>query len=406
MMGGMNGGQRLAAQVARRPALDALRLVVVLGLIFFHSALVFDANDDFYVKNSETTEVTTVLAGLGVVWAMPLLFVVAGIGSRYSMRRRGRSGFARERLLRLGVPLVFATLTIVPVPQYLRLRAADPGYAESYPRFLLRFFDVQVSPADVPFLLQGEHFETGHLWFVVLLLTFSLLLAAAAGRVPAMTGRLAAAVSRPGVILLPGLPVAAVCAVRMEEGLGAWSRWAYLLFFLYGFVLAGDARFDEAIRRHARVAAVLGVLLFAASAPAFVGAEGDPLTDAAPLSVAGRVLFGLSGWCCLVAILGLLDRARPAGPPPDPAAGGRAVRVYRYLGTAALPIYVLHQPIVVAVAYAVVRWEQPVMIEYAAIVAASLVLTLAAYDLLVRRTRVTRFLFGMRAEGGTDAGRG
>jgi glucan biosynthesis protein C len=29
-------------------------------------------------------------------------------------------------------------------------------------------------------------------------------------------------------------------------------------------------------------------------------------------------------------------------------------------------------------------------------VAISLVLTLAAYDLLVRRTRVTRFLFGMR----------
>jgi peptidoglycan/LPS O-acetylase OafA/YrhL len=115
------------------------------------------------------------------------------------------------------------------------------------------------------------------------------------------------------------------------------------------------------------------------------------------------VLFGLSGWCCLVAILGLLDRGRPAEPRPEPAPGSR---VYRYLGAAALPIYVLHQPIVVAVAYAVVRWEQPILVEYAAIVAASLVLTLAAYDLLVRRTRVTRFLFGMRAEGGTDAGRG
>lgn len=36
------------------------------------------------------------------------------------------------------------------------------------------------------------------------------------------------------------------------------------------------------------------------------------------------------------------------------------------------------------------------MVKYLVIVAASLTLTVAAYDLLVRRTRVTRFLFGMR----------
>jgi len=53
----------------------------VLGLAFFHAALVFDANDDFYVKNSETAEVTTWLAGLAVVWAMSALFLIAGLGS-------------------------------------------------------------------------------------------------------------------------------------------------------------------------------------------------------------------------------------------------------------------------------------------------------------------------------------
>jgi hypothetical protein len=53
----------------------------VVGLVFFHSALVFDARDDFYVKNPETTGVTTVLSGFGVLWAMPALFLVAGLGS-------------------------------------------------------------------------------------------------------------------------------------------------------------------------------------------------------------------------------------------------------------------------------------------------------------------------------------
>ncbi|MEU8614176.1 acyltransferase family protein, partial [Actinoplanes sp. NPDC048791] len=178
----------------RRPALDTLRIVVVYGLVFFHAALVFDASDDYYIKNEETTGATTVLAGLAVVWAMPLLFLVAGIGARHSIRRRGAGGFAVERLLRLGVPLVFATLTIVPVPPWLRLRT-EPGYDESYWEFLPRFLDVRFAPADFPFVLRGDEFETGHLWFVVLLLAFSLLLVAAVARLPATARRRAVEVA-------------------------------------------------------------------------------------------------------------------------------------------------------------------------------------------------------------------
>ncbi len=396
----------------RRPDLDVVRTGVVIGLVFFHAALVFDANDDFYVKNAQTTEVTTVLAGLGVVWAMPLLFTVAGIGARYSLRKRGPGRFAAERLLRLGLPLVVAVLTIVPVPPWLRLRA-DPAYDESYPRFLLRFFDVRLSPADFPFVVRGEHFETGHLWFVVLLLTFSLLLALALRLLPrpaGLTARPARAAGHRGVVLLPAVPVALISAfVGLEEGLAAWSRWAYLLFFLYGFVLAGDARFGAAIRRHAKVAAVLGVVAFLGSAPGFLLAAGDPFTGMGPVQLICRASYGVAGWCCLVAILGLLDRPRrtPAAPPartaPSPAVAltaaprtGRRARVLAYLAEASLPYYVLHQPIVVAVAYGVVRWDAPIIAEYPVIVAISLVLTLGAYDLLVRRTRVTRVMFGMR----------
>ena len=73
-----------AARPDRRPELDAIRTLVVLGLVFFHASLVFDTRDDFYVKNAETTEVTTILAGLAVVWAMPALFLISGL--RFSIR--------------------------------------------------------------------------------------------------------------------------------------------------------------------------------------------------------------------------------------------------------------------------------------------------------------------------------
>jgi peptidoglycan/LPS O-acetylase OafA/YrhL len=60
-----------SATAPRRTERDALRALVVVGMVFFHAALVFSPDGDFYVKNAETTGAVTVLAGVGVVWAMP-----------------------------------------------------------------------------------------------------------------------------------------------------------------------------------------------------------------------------------------------------------------------------------------------------------------------------------------------
>ena len=395
----------------RRPELDAIRLVVVLGLVFFHSALVFDERDDFYVKNAQTTEAVTWVAGLGVVWAMPALFLIAGLGSWHSIQRRGARGFVRERLLRLGVPLVFATVTIVPVPQWLRLKAADPGYDESYPRFLLRFFDVRLEPSDFPFLLEGEHFETGHLWFVVLLLAFSLMLAPLAARLP--VGRLSWVARRGVFLVVPALLLMVIGALLgMEEAFAGWSRWAYLLFFVLGFVLAADDRFRTAMRRDARVAAVAGIVLFGGAGALLSSADGEPFTDMTAHAIGARLFFAAAGWCWLVAILGLLDRPDRRDRSAEPAAGPADSRltaprdrpVLAYLAAAALPLYILHQPIVVTVAYFAVRWPTPMIVKYLALVAISFVVMFAVYEVLVRRTRPTRFLFGMRDPVRPDRG--
>ncbi|WP_344944983.1 acyltransferase [Sphaerisporangium flaviroseum] len=471
-MGGRGGGRMATARIeppqaareGRRPELDAIRTLVVLGLVFFHSSLVFDTRDDFYVKNAETTEVTTIFAGLGGVWAMPMLFLISGLGAWHSLRRRSPGGFAAERLLRLGVPLVFAIVTIIPVPQWLRLRA-DPAYHESYLRFLPRFFDVHWDLSQFPFVLQGEYFEAGHLWFIVLLLAFSLMLAPVVRWFPRdlahrILDRLASAVRWRGAVLTAAVPVALLSALAgLEEAYAAWNRWAYLVFFVYGFLLAADERFRTAMRRDAVPAAVLGAVMFLIGLPGFLAASdvpgGDPFTDMTALAIGARALYGAAGWCWLVAILGLLDRRRSApaaepATPPEPAAipeqtatseqpappdqaapfaqavrtgqgsltgqapspgqappagqvqagqvqaGGRRRWLYGYLAAAVLPLYVLHQPIVVTVAYGLVGWDLPILVKFVAIVAVSLVLTLAAYEVLVRRTRVTRFLFGMR----------
>ena len=46
-----------------------MRALVVVGPIFFHSALVFSPTDDDYVKNAATSDIVNMLAGMAVVSA-------------------------------------------------------------------------------------------------------------------------------------------------------------------------------------------------------------------------------------------------------------------------------------------------------------------------------------------------
>ena len=68
-----------------------------------------------------------------------------------------------------------------------------------------------------------------------------------------------------------------------------------------------------------------------------------------------------------------------------------------------LPFYLLHEPVIVAVAWIIVRWHAPVLVKYPVLVAASFTATLLIYELAVRRYRITRLLFGMKPASAPQA---
>ena len=132
--------------------------------------------------------------------------------------------------------------------------------------------------------------------------------------------------------------------------------------------------------------------LAAGAVYAAASANGDPFTGMDPLAVAFRLLKTLDGLLWVAAILRLAGsrRARPR------TSANPAHRLGPYLNEAVLPFYVLHETVVVAVAYAVLSWPVTPGVQYLVISLASLAGTLALYDLGVRRTPVTRALFGLK----------
>jgi len=397
-----------AAPPARRGELDLLRALVVVGLVLFHTAVIFGPGE-FPVKAATESPAVTVLLAFGATWGMPLLFVISGMGIWYSLRSRSGGAFVRERLQRLMVPLVFGVLTLVPLQLYLGLRHS--GTTGSFVEFYRRFLDVRPS-LDFPFVVKaaadGAGFETGHLWFLVCLLGFSLALLPGflLLRRPAgvrLVGKLGGMLSRPGAVFLLALPLAAVeLPLGSEIGFATWNRYSYAGLLIYGYLAAADARIGEAFQRQWRPALAVAVLLFAAGGPMFAVASGhaDPFTGTDPASLTFRLLKTIDGWLWVVAILGLargrLVRRTRTG---ERAVGGRIgspSRVGAYVNEAVLPFYVLHETVIVVIAEWVLPWRIGVGAQILLITFASLTVTLLLYDLGVRRTPVTRWLFGLK----------
>src|SRR3954469_8742449 len=225
----------------RLAQLDAVRTALVFAVVVFHGLRVFDAFD-FYVKGPEVDALAPVIL-LGGLAGMPLFFVLAGVSLWHSMGRRSPTALARERSRRLGIPFVVAVVVLVP-PQIHAQRMQD-GTAGSYWDTLHDFFQVRLT-THFPIPVDGQAaspFGPAHVWFLAYLLAFTLVLLpvlwplrrdAARGAALARTaGR------RPG-LLVAMLAGAGVQAVHASEDAGGWSRWAYPLFLVLGFLLAAD----------------------------------------------------------------------------------------------------------------------------------------------------------------------
>jgi glucan biosynthesis protein C len=256
----------------RRRDLDLLRVLIVFGLVFFHTARIFDTLPlPEGVKNEPPSATATIFVAFISLWGMPLMFAISGFAVWHSLRRRTGAAFLRERVQRLVVPFVFGVLAIVPLQVYFHLKQVDPALSQTYWQFLPHFFDVRLCPDLVnAFICPNPAtglFTTTHLWFLKDLFIFSVLLLplfiyrqGQRGRL--LVGKLAGLLARPGAILLLGLPVAVVEAGLVTSTMGGgWNEYTYVILLVGGFLIAADSRFGQALGRGWRSALVIGLVI-------------------------------------------------------------------------------------------------------------------------------------------------
>jgi surface polysaccharide O-acyltransferase-like enzyme len=396
---------------ARRAELDLMRALVVAGLVVFHSAEVFAVGTRWFVNDPRPSIGFSVFLLWGSLWGMPLLFLVSGMAARQALHVRTAGAFVRERLGRLLVPFVTGLVVFVP-PMFYLARLGKSGFHEPYWRFWLRFIDPRAIASGLLVHGSWSEFDPAHMWFlyVLLILSFLLLPAFLYLRRPQGTrlmARLAEFADRHGILAVfaAATPIVIVeTAFGPDVNTGGWERLAYLFPLLYGFLIASDRRWGAAFRR-ARLAALAGAVAATVVLIVRVGSLGE---SAANLSNGGvpalSALQGVAGWLWVASILGFSEslmarrRSQSLTVPclPSARAEPRWRRATRHANEAVLPFYVLHEPVIVAAAWIIIRFDAPSVVKYVALVIVSFTGTLLLYEMLVRRFRITRLLFGMK----------
>jgi len=376
----------LASARRREYGLDWLRVIAFVILIGYHTGMYF-VPWPWSVKNPEISNWLTWIMIFFNRWRLPLLFFISGAGVWFNLRRRGPGEFARERLRRLLLPLVFGMFVIAPPQVYVERVLAGRHYA-SYFDFWGTVFTF------VPYPRGNLSWQ--HLWFLPYILTYSLaglplfaLLRAPSGR--ALVDRLARLCRYPGFIYLlniPNIAAAIILSPHWPVTNNLTSDWANftssLLTFLWGFIICGSDRFLDLIESRRRefllVAAGAMVVFYGIrldhTLAAFSAVERRWIFDVVDSYFGMAMIFTLVGW----------SRAKL----------NRDSAALRYANTAVYPFYIIHQTITVLLGYAWLGWHVPFAIKFPLLFAGTFLGSWIFYE-AVRRHPVTRVLFGMKA---------
>lgn len=151
------GVRSVVTQTAARFAyVDNIRIYLTLLVILHHAAIAYGGAGDWGVKDVVTDEISPILLsifnGVNQAYFMSAFFLLAGYFTPAALTRKGATQFVRDRLLRLGIPLLLYTTLIVNLNGYL----------------LARFYH------NTPYHVYLGY-APGHLWFLQALLLFALL---------------------------------------------------------------------------------------------------------------------------------------------------------------------------------------------------------------------------------------
>jgi peptidoglycan/LPS O-acetylase OafA/YrhL len=380
----------------RRYDLDWLRVLAFGLLILYHVGMYYVADWGWHIKSPAPSEFLQNFMYLTNPWRMSLLFFVSGAALFFACRKIGRWQLVSLRNRRLLLPLFFGMAVIVPPQLYVELLSKE-GMQAGYLQFYSLYLDVGTDAYQ-----EHQHSPLGlwtwnHLWFLAYLWVYTLLFVPLKPWLDRAAVRLRQAplgvmtVLLVPALLLTGLRLTLAEAYPPTNALfDDWYNHArYVSFLFAGYVLADCARFWHIASRW-RWRWLAGALFAYAVLLLIAGNGLEPVLGLLPEAAQTplvRLLVSFDQWLWVLAVLGLGHHFL-----------NRPSAVLRYMNDAILPWYMLHQTLIVLLAFWLAPIALPQGLEAVLLIGGTVVGCAFGYQ-IVKRSRLGRLLFGLKTAG-------
>ncbi|QNJ99897.1 acyltransferase family protein [Dyella telluris] len=385
----------------RRHDIDALRVLAFGLLILYHLGMLYvgPAEDwTFHLKSSYLADWLKYPMLASNFWRMDLLFLISGMAVHFLRGRLSLPRLAWKRTVRLMLPLLFGMAVVVPIQPYVQ--GVDNGLvAPGFGQFLLRYWTGGPWPRGA---FDGWNFGVtwNHLWYLPYVWNFTLLLIVLLPVLESGGGqRVIAAIHRlrgGPLLVLPALPLLGwhpLLAARFPQNhavIGDWYAHAsYATVFFYGYAIGTHpALWNELARlRHRSLSVALccfaGFVLM------------DQLHGAFDMSAGTMNLYHLGmralrffyAWNMIAAVLGWGHQYL-----------NRPFRWLPYAREAVFPWYILHQSVMLALAYWLIPLKLGAVLEPTLMLLGTVGGCALLHEFVIRRTPWLRPLFGLDAK--------
>lgn len=357
--------------------LDWIKVLAMMIVFLYHCSMFFNSFD-WHIKNNiinhTYVEFFSLLVGN---WIMPIFFVLSGMSTYYALKRRDSTSFIKERLLRLGIPLLLGIFLLSPPQVYIE-RITNLQFNGSFMQFYPHYFD-------------GLYLEIGgngnfaffghHLWYLLMLLLFSGITLPFFLKIRQDAGRKEFSILHYLLIPIP-LSIAAL-TVNSIVNLGSWGIIFYLLLYISGFYFFARESLRQFVRKTGVFAGGLSIL-FTAIYLYWVIFYGFPLKTGVSWAIF-MIVRVLLVWNTLFFMLFLGDKYLDF-----------TNRTLKYASEASMPFYILHQPIIIVIGYFIYSIDWPIPLKIIVLVSLSFALIMCIYHFMIRIVNYLRLLFGLK----------
>lgn len=372
----------------RQAYLDWLRIMAIIGVLFFHAAMPYVAEWGWHIKNKETSYLLLEFNFWLSRFRMPLLFFISGTVTYFMMQRRSGGSFIALRLRRLLVPLLVGIFIIVP-PQIYMERLTQ-GFKGNYTDFYTTVYQFVAYP-------KGNT-SWHHLWFIAYLFIYDVAFAFMFKWCIRNKHRLhffhALAKGKSVYwLMLPGVMLYASLSMQYPESNDLVHDVCYffywLFFLLAGFICINIPALMDSLERNRRTSFTFAVLtILFINYCRWNKLEPDNIFTDYQHDIRTYLyiaLYALTAWFWVFTAIGYGKRYL-----------NKQHRVLDYVNQAVYPFYILHQTVIVILVYYVVQTNDTILMKYFFTVAVAFLVSMSIYHVLIRPYNVMRFLFGMK----------